>query len=71
MAEKLYFKDKMFNGRYDIWDGKQPYENIELFIRQEHPDLSHGKTLTLPPARQLPCQDDEIIELSDDKSEAA
>lgn len=71
LAEKLYFKDKMFNGRYDIWDGKQPYENIELFIRQERPDLSYGKTLTLPPARQLPCQDDEIIELSDDKSEAA
>lgn len=71
MADKLYYKDKMFKGRFDNWDDKQPFENIEIFMSEDEKQIAHEKVLALPCPIVAQMAAPDVIELPADERDAA
>ncbi len=48
LAEKLYYKDKHFQGLYDNWDGLPPYANLEPLIQSSSKQMTQTTTQNIP-----------------------
>lgn len=70
LTSKMHYTHSHFAGLYDVWNGKPPYENIEVLHQDENLQLTHHPILALPKPENMHAPAPNIIELSD-KQEAA
>jgi type IV secretion system protein VirD4 len=70
LATKMHYTHPHFAGLYDVWNGKPPYENIEVLHQNDTLQLIHHPILTLSDPKNIHSPASDVIELSD-KQEAA
>ncbi len=70
LASKMHYTHPHYAGLYDVWNGKPPYENIEVLHHDDTLQLTHHPILALPDPTNTHTPAPNVIELSD-KQEAA
>ena len=70
LASKMHYTHPHFAGLYDEWNGKPPYENIEVLHQDDFLQLTHHPILALPNPENMHTPVLDVIELSDEREVA-